>query len=310
MASNRCASSVSSACKPLLQLAHTLALIEDVRLVLLLGLQNVIHKLFTDLRCEPCEKLPGELSLLVERDAEAEAELGVVFEERVAPCRTATFGVLRPGRRRQVAAVNRRAPGRVGDDQPVAKKLRKQFQIRRLAATCARPGELKQRLLHLLRTDVFEADSPTIQFGNREKEAPVLPLRLAKRRLRPHVNRLQPRLRFVARRTDINADAAARTILDRDLQRVAQAPPIGQPRLARLERCRRGVEHGRRIDFAANHRMRTHHHALVALDTDIRIPDRHLCRQVALFPSRGAGRERSVARESAHRHAVAAAGDH
>ena len=66
------------------------------------------------------------------------------------PCRAATLGVLRPRRGRQIAAVNRGASGRVGDDQPVAKELRQQFHVRRLAATGARSGELKQRLLHLL----------------------------------------------------------------------------------------------------------------------------------------------------------------
>ena len=273
-------------------------------------MQDVIRKLFADLRREPCEKLRGELSLFVERDAEAETELGVIFEKRVAPRRAATVGVLRPRSRRQISPVNRGTSGRVGDDEPVAKKLREQFQVRRLAAACARAGELKQRLLHLLCADVFEADSPPIQLGNREKETPVLSLGLAQRRLRAHVDRLQPRLGFVACGADIHADAATRAILDRDLQRVFQSFPVRQPRITRLKRRGRSLKHGRHIDFATNHRVRTDHHALVALDTDIRIPDRHLCRQVALFPARGAGRERSVTRESAHRHAIAAAGDH
>ena len=76
--------------EPLLQLTHSLALVEDVRLVLLLRVQNLVRKLLADLRREPCEKLRSELSLFVERDAEAETELGVVFEKRVAPGRAAT----------------------------------------------------------------------------------------------------------------------------------------------------------------------------------------------------------------------------
>ena len=54
-----------------------LALVEDIRLVLLLSMQDVIHKLFTNLRCEPCKKFPRELSLLIERDAEAETKLAL-----------------------------------------------------------------------------------------------------------------------------------------------------------------------------------------------------------------------------------------
>ena len=94
----------------------------------LLGMQDLVRKLFADLRREPCEKLRGELSLFVERDAEAETELGVVFEERVAPGRAATLGVLRPRSRRQVSAVNRGTPGRVGDDEPVAKSCESSFK--------------------------------------------------------------------------------------------------------------------------------------------------------------------------------------
>ena len=59
-----------------------------------------------------------------------EPELGVVLEQRVRPRRAAAVGVGRPRRGRQVAAVDRRAAGRVGDRQPVAEQLREQLEVR------------------------------------------------------------------------------------------------------------------------------------------------------------------------------------
>ena len=55
----------------------------------------------------------------------------------------------RPRRRRQVAAVDRRAAGRVGDDDPVAEELGEQLEVGRLAAAGAGAGELEQRLQQL-----------------------------------------------------------------------------------------------------------------------------------------------------------------
>ena len=92
--------------EPLLQLTHSLALVENVRLILLLRVKISFASCSPTDGASACEKLCGELSLFVERDAEAETEFGVVFEERVAPGRPATLGVLRPGSRWQVAAVN------------------------------------------------------------------------------------------------------------------------------------------------------------------------------------------------------------
>ena len=70
-----------------------------------------------DLRCEAMEQFAGELPLLVERNPEAEAKLRVVFEERIRPGRSAALRVLALGSGRQVAAVDGRAAGGVGDEQ-------------------------------------------------------------------------------------------------------------------------------------------------------------------------------------------------
>jgi hypothetical protein len=40
-------------------------------------------------------------------------------------------------------------PGRVGDHHPIAEQLRRELQVRRLAAAGARAGELEQRLQEL-----------------------------------------------------------------------------------------------------------------------------------------------------------------
>ncbi len=85
----------------------------------------------------------------VERQPEAEPELRVVLEQRVRPRRSAAVAVGRVRRRRQVAAVDRRAAGGVGDEQPVAEELRQQLQVRRLAAARARARVLEQRLEEL-----------------------------------------------------------------------------------------------------------------------------------------------------------------
>ena len=88
----------------------------------------------------------GVRGLRVDGQPHAEAELGVVLEQRVGPGRAAAVAVRASRRRRQVAAVDRRAAGGVGDQQPVAEELGQQLEVRRLAAAGAGAGELEQRL--------------------------------------------------------------------------------------------------------------------------------------------------------------------
>ena len=127
-----------------------LALLEDLDLVLLRAVDDLVAEVVAEDRREALEDLDGVLALLVERKAEAEAEFGVVFEERVCPGRAAAVGVLRPRRRRQIAAEDRGTAGGVRDDGAVAEELRHQLQVRRLAAAGAGAGELEERLLRVV----------------------------------------------------------------------------------------------------------------------------------------------------------------
>ena len=68
------------------------------------------------------------------------------------------MAVGRPRSGGQVAAVNARAAGRVGDHGAVAKQLAEQPQIGRLAATGARPGKLKKGLQELDILDVVKLE--------------------------------------------------------------------------------------------------------------------------------------------------------
>ena len=63
------------------------------------------------------------LGLVVHREPHAHAELGIIFKQGVAPCRPAVLSIGGPGRGGQVAAVDARTAGRVGDDRPVAEDL-------------------------------------------------------------------------------------------------------------------------------------------------------------------------------------------
>jgi hypothetical protein len=183
--------------------------------------------------------------------------------------------------------------------------LSEQFDVRRFAATRARAGKLEQRFERLHAAHVVGRNRAPIQFGDVEEVIPVLHLGVAQRRLRTHVDRLEFRLGFVARRTDVHAHAATRAIFDRDLNRELLPLPLGQPRGSRLEGLGRvivrTVKH-----LAANRRMRTDEDALAALDTNIRIPDGNFGGEIALLPFRRRRRERAIARHRADGQAIAA----
>ena len=66
--------------------------------------------------------------------------------------------LMRVGRGGQVAAVDRRAAGGVGDHHAVAEELRQQLDVGRLAAAGAGAGELEQRLQELRALDRVELD--------------------------------------------------------------------------------------------------------------------------------------------------------
>ena len=127
----------------------------------------------------------------------------------------------RPGRGRQVAAVDRRAAGRVRDHQPVAEELREELQVRRLAAAGAGAGELEQRLEELGAAHGAEVDPRAVVRGQRLEERDVLALGGDQRLARREVDRLAARLAGRDDRARLDAQPAAGAVLDVDLQRVA-----------------------------------------------------------------------------------------
>ena len=190
---------------------------------------------------QPRQQLLRLLGVLVDRQPEAEAELGVVLEERVRPRRAAPVGVDRVGRRRQVAAVDRRAAGGIGDERAVAEELGEQLDVRRLAAAGAGPGVLEERLEELRALDV-ELDLGPVDLRQAEEEGVVLALRVAQRALRLHVDRLVLRVRLVLGRADHDAQRAAGAVLGRDLDRVLHALELVALEVDRLEGRRRVLQ--------------------------------------------------------------------
>ena len=90
--------------------------------------------------------------------------------DHAGPAAVRVFG---PRRDRQVAAVNRRTAGGVGDLRAIAEQLAEQFQVWRLTAATAGAGELEQRLQELHAADVGEIDAGAIVDRQRFEERDV-----------------------------------------------------------------------------------------------------------------------------------------
>ena len=58
------------------------------------AVSSAVGEFFANLPAEPLHQFARKLRLLVDGDAEAQTELGVVFKQRVRPCRTAALGIL------------------------------------------------------------------------------------------------------------------------------------------------------------------------------------------------------------------------
>ena len=264
---------------------------------------GAVAELVGDGAVQLAEQPPRLLGLLVEREAHAEAELGVVLEERVRPRRAAPFGVLRPRRRRQVAAVDRRAAGRVRDEQPVAEELRQEFEVGRLAAAGAGARELEQRLQHLRALDGRRLHLASVDLGKREEEIPVLALALEVVGLRQRVERLVIRILLVLRRTRLDADAAAGAVVGRNLDGHPHPRQVLRAPLLRPEAGRRPDERLRLVDLHPDRSVRADERALGAVDADRLVPDRELLGEVALLEMGRAEREGAVDGERADRQA-------
>src|SRR5690349_5124817 len=118
----------------------------------LVGVDQVLGERFADLEAEFPDQLAGVFGLFVGGEPHAEAELGVVLEQRIAPGGTAAFGVDRVGRGGEIAAVDGGAAGGVGDQHAVAEELRHEFDVRGFAAARAGARKFEERLHEL---DVF-----------------------------------------------------------------------------------------------------------------------------------------------------------
>ena len=239
-----------------------------------------------------------------------EAELGVVFEQGVRPGGPAPLGVGRPGRGRQVAAVDRRAAGGVGDHQPVAEQLRQQFQVGRLAATGARAGEFEQRLQELRTAHGPEVHPRSVCHRQRFEERDVLARGGDEWFARRQVDRLGDRRAGDDGRAGLDAQPASGAVLDVHLQRVAGVGQADRVQWCRGERRRRVVESVPLVERGPNNAVRAHECAVAALDTGVRIPHRHEVGDVALLVGRGAAGIAAVHRQGADRQRVPASGDH
>ena len=156
----------------LAQRGDPLTLGADADLGPLVGGEDRVDEVRTDGAGHPLEQRGGEGRLRLQTEAQAEPELGVVLEQRVAPRRAATLVVDGPRRRRQVAAVDRRAAGGVGDHHAVAEQLGGQLDVRRLAAAGAGTGELEQRLQGLRALDRVVRQQVAVELGDGRGRSP------------------------------------------------------------------------------------------------------------------------------------------
>ena len=129
-----------------LQLLDPTLLTLQVVLGELWGVQQVVDELRVELVGDLLEPTPGQVGLDVGGHPHAQAELGVVLEQGVRPCRATALGVLAPRGRRQVTAVDGGTAGGVGHLGAVAEELGDELDVRRLATTRAGSGELEERL--------------------------------------------------------------------------------------------------------------------------------------------------------------------
>ena len=160
-------------CRRCLSASDALALLADAQLVALVCLEQLVHQALAYHAGQLRQQLAHVFALLIQGQAHAQAKLGVVFEQRVRPGRTAAFVVLGPRGGGQVAAVDRRTAGGVGHDDTVAEQLGEQLDIGRLAAAGAGAGELEQRLQKLGVLYRFQADLRAIDFGQASGSNPT-----------------------------------------------------------------------------------------------------------------------------------------
>ena len=238
------------------------------------------------------DQFANESALLFDGDAHTETEFRVVFEEGVAPRRTIAFRVGRVRRRREVRAVNGGATGSVRDKHAIAEELRYEFNVRRFAATRARAREFEERQKELRSLDARDVDLGTIVIGKAEEVIPRLAFGFEMLELVLKVDRLLAFDFLVLRRADVGAHTATGAVVGSDLNReflTGEFFRFGVDGFEAFGSALRGI-----VNFDTNRGVRTDERAVAALDTDVRIPDRNIDRDRALFVLRRARGERAV----------------
>ena len=252
------------------------------------------------------DEFHGEAVELVGGNAHTETELGVVFEERVGPRGTAAVGALAVRGRREVAAVDRRAARRVGDEEAVAAKLGKELDVRSFTAARASAGELKERTLKLAVEKHLGIELSGINLGKIEEELPVGGLGLTQRNLLDHLKRTLS-LHRALDDAELAAHAVFRSNLDGDLLAELGGELTG---VDRLERLGSALESGGGIDLHADSGVRADSQAVAALDTGGGIPSGDERGDVALLPLGRGGRPCTVVGDSGNGKLVTLLGDH
>ena len=215
-----------------------------------------------------------------------------------------------PRRRREVATVDRRAPGCVRDEHPVPEELGQHLEVRRLAAALAGARVLEQRLQHLRALHRRRIDERPVDLGDREEEVEALSLDLEVLELGLEVDRAMADRLLGVRRARVDADPAARAVVGRDLDRHLHSREVLVAPVLHRKAVGRAVELLGREDLHPDRCVRADDRALGAVDADRGIPDRDLVGDGALLVAGGSDRERAVDRERAHGQGLAAAGEH
>ena len=229
---------------------------------------------------------------------EAVAELGGVFEQGVVPGGAEAVLVGAIGRGRGRSAPNGRATRSVGDHHAFAKELGDELDVGRFAATRARAGELKQRLLELAALEAVALHHVALEgHGFAELLVGHFHAGLA-------VQRLHHQGLFLGG-ADVGAVAAAHAVERIDLHAEGQAFEL----LALGGQGGEGLGGLLQLGLGGKHRadggVRADKGALVALDAVVLDPLGHHYCHAALFELAGGGGEGAVGVEGAHGQGVA-----
>ena len=274
-----------------LQFADTLVLQADVRLVHLRGIQRGTHKIRSQCRRHLAGQALRHFQVLVRGQTKAKTEFGVVLKQRVRPGGSATFAIGGPRRHRQIAAVDGRAAGGVGDLQAVTEQLGQQLQVWCLAAAGAGAGVGEQRLEELHAADIGKVHACPIVHRECGEEGVVHPAICHKWVLVLHRERLGWH-----NGTGLHAKAATGAVLNREVEREADVGKAAHIDRRRTKTCRSAVELRRIEILCLDHAVRADEAALSALHAGIGVPYRDGIGDVALLPDGSAGRPCAIHR--------------